>query len=202
MIESAKSGVDVGTMALIMVNLLHMGWSGPMARLVAVLCVSGILISCGRPDEVPDHHILAQEINQSVMCPVCPGESIDQSQHPLAVQMRYQVDERLKRGWTGDQIRAYFVDGYGPSVLLDPPRSGINLVVWIVPPVFVVVTLVVFFFVLRSKVRHRIHEEKVPGLADEERAVYFAQIAAVERVGDSIYSDDAPTSGKGSGTVS
>ncbi|MDP7577921.1 MAG: hypothetical protein QGF12_00070, partial [SAR202 cluster bacterium] len=69
-----------------MINWLRMAWSGPVIYMVAALCLSGIFASCEGPGDNLDVDALAQEINQSVMCPVCPGESIDQSQHPLAVQ--------------------------------------------------------------------------------------------------------------------
>ena len=98
-------------------------------------------IGCEYGRGTPDIEKRAQEINSVVMCPVCPGESIDQSQHPLAVQMRNIVTEELQKGMTETQIKNYFVDAYGSSVLLEPPTSGVNIAVWLVPPIVMLLVL-------------------------------------------------------------
>ena len=83
------------------------------------------------------------------MCPVCPGESIDQSQHPRAKAMRGVVDEKLAEGSANDEIRQFFVERYGPSVLLEPPREGLNWLVWVVPPLGILAAALALYFVLR-----------------------------------------------------
>ena len=95
----------------------------------------------------------AQEINKTVMCPVCPGESIDQSQHPRAKAMRGVVDEKLGEGLMNDEIRDFFVERYGQSVLLEPRREGLNWLVWVVPPVGILAAALALYFVLRLAVR-------------------------------------------------
>ena len=77
----------------------------------------------------------AQAINKVLMCPVCPSETIDQSQVKLAEQMRTIVRERLVEGESREQILQFFVDRYGESVLAAPPKEGFNLLVWLMPPV-------------------------------------------------------------------
>jgi cytochrome c-type biogenesis protein CcmH len=77
----------------------------------------------------------AYAIDKTLICPVCPGETINQSRVELAEQMRAIVREKLAEGWSDNQIRQFFVDRYGPSVLAEPPRRGFTLAVWILPPV-------------------------------------------------------------------
>ena len=77
----------------------------------------------------------AVALNKTIMCPVCPGESIDQSQNSLAVQMRAIVRDKLDEGWTDQEIKDFLVERYGPSVLLEPPTTGFSLAAWILPPV-------------------------------------------------------------------
>ena len=89
------------------------------------------------------------------MCPVCPGESIDQSQHPLAVQMRAAVDEKLDEGWSDAQVREFFVERYGSAVLLEPPAEGAHLVAWIVPPLGTALALVALYMAVRLMARPR-----------------------------------------------
>jgi cytochrome c-type biogenesis protein CcmH len=66
-------------------------------------------------------------------CPVCQGNSIQDSPSELAQQMRDLIRDQLRSGKTPDQVRAYFVDKYGEWILLTPKATGFNLVVYIVP---------------------------------------------------------------------
>ena len=119
------------------------------AALAVGLAVAGVAVACDVQGEIPPLEIRAQQLNSVIMCPVCPGESIDQSQNPLALQMRGIVLERLQQGWTAEQIKESFVDSYGPSVLLEPPREGLSLAVWVLPPVAVMAALLALYVVLR-----------------------------------------------------
>ena len=66
-------------------------------------------------------------------CPVCQGNSIQDSPSELALQMRALVRDQLRAGKSPDEVRAYFVDKYGEWILLAPKAEGFNLVVYIVP---------------------------------------------------------------------
>ena len=73
--------------------------------------------------------LLASELR----CPVCQGESIQDSPSELARQMRDLIRDQLRAGKTPDEVRAYFVDKYGEWILLSPRAEGLNLVVYLVP---------------------------------------------------------------------
>ena len=147
--------------------------------LLPVIAALTLAVACATGDDIPTLERRAQEINKAVMCPVCPGESIDQSQHVLAVQMRAIVDEKLEAGWTGQRIKSYFVDSYGPSVLLEPPRRGFDLLVWLVPPVGLGLAAIALYLALRSMARPRNTQAEAvngtSGLTEEERAVYISR---------------------------
>lgn len=66
-------------------------------------------------------------------CPVCQGNSIQDSPSELAKQMRDLVRDQLRSGKTPDEVRAYFVDKYGEWILLSPKAEGLNLIVYLVP---------------------------------------------------------------------
>jgi len=74
----------------------------------------------------------ALRIDRMLMCPVCSGQTIDQSVAEISRQMRRVVREMLTEGASRDQILQFFVDRYGTGVLAAPPKSGVNLVVWVV----------------------------------------------------------------------
>ena len=66
-----------------------------------------LFVSCNRP-EISKEEKRAQNIGNSIMCPICPGESIDQSQNELAVQMRSIVREKIREGFTDQEVKQYF----------------------------------------------------------------------------------------------
>ena len=144
--------------------------------------IMSLTLACASDEDLPALEARAQEINKTVMCPVCPGESIDQSQHPRAKAMRGVVDEKLAEGSTNDEIRQFFVERYGPSVLLEPPREGLNWLVWVVPPVGVLVAALALYFVLRFAVRSSPRSNGTPehgsSLTEAERDHYFQRIEA------------------------
>jgi cytochrome c-type biogenesis protein CcmH len=72
-------------------------------------------------------------------CPVCQGNSIQDSPSELALQMRDVIRDQLLTGKTPDEVRAYFVDKYGEWILLAPRAEGLNLIVYVVPFVAVFV---------------------------------------------------------------
>ena len=92
----------------------------------------------------------AQGIDGRLMGPVCPSQTIDQAQVPIAKQMRRLVREKLSQGESREQILEYFAGVYGSNILAAPSKSVSSLVVWTVPVVGVLAALAAGFFVLRS----------------------------------------------------
>ena len=91
-------------------------------------------MACGEEPEILLER-RAQNINKTLMCPVCPSETIDQSQVELAKQMRMLVLQKLQEGQSEKDILKYFANRYGDSILAEPPKTGFNLLVWITPPI-------------------------------------------------------------------
>ena len=119
----------------------------------------------------------AQSIDRMLMCPVCPAQTIDQTEVPLAKQMRAQVRDLLASGATRDEVLAWFAapERYGPSVLAEPPRSGFYLIAWFVPGVVVVAALAGGLFALRA-MRRRGEDETPGGDASDDLQPYLATV--------------------------
>lgn len=73
------------------------------------------------------------ETSALLRCPVCQGLSVNDSPASLAVKMKHQVRELHQKGYTEQQILAYFEKSYGQFVRLEPTFEGINWLVWLAP---------------------------------------------------------------------
>ena len=144
--------------------------------IVILLFLAYLLMSCDSPDEISELDSRTNSLNKSIMCPVCPGESIDQSQNELAGHMRRIVREQLEIGKTDSEIREYFVERYGPVVLLEPSTSGIGLIAWIVPPVGLFVAICSVVIALRLMRIRRREDLEDDTLSSVDRDRYFKLI--------------------------
>lgn len=124
-----------------------------------------------QPDEVladPAMEARARVLSQGLRCLVCRNENIDESNADLARDLRLLVRERLVAGDTDAEVIAFLVDRYGEYVLLNPPATGSNLILWIAGPALLLVGLGVAAVYLR---RRRAAPDAVPApLTEEERA--------------------------------
>jgi cytochrome c-type biogenesis protein CcmH/NrfF len=78
-----------------------------------------------------------REVASQLRCVVCQGLSIEDSPSELALEMKALVREQLASGKSPDEVKRYFVDKYGEWILLRPKAQGFNLVVYLLPIVFV-----------------------------------------------------------------
>ena len=149
-----------------------------MARRIAQLlgaAVPMLLVAACATEAPSSLEEQAQSIDKSLICPVCPSETIDQAQVPLARDMQAIVREKLAEGWTRPQILDFFSERYGPSVLASPPKSGVSLTVWILPPIGLLGGATLLYFIFRAMLRKRDDlEEKLP--SDEELEPYLALV--------------------------
>ncbi len=81
----------------------------------------------------PQVEAAAREVGKSLRCVVCQNQSIEESNAPLAADMRNLVRERLAAGQTRDQVIAYMTDRYGNFVLMQPPFQTDTLLLWLAP---------------------------------------------------------------------
>ncbi len=75
------------------------------------------------------------EIARQLRCPVCTSESVGDSSSEAAIQMRNIIQQQLAEGDSEAEILAYFQARYGDWILLEPPKRGLHLVVWLLPVV-------------------------------------------------------------------
>lgn len=177
-------------------------------RLAATLALSAAalaLLACTTAvSPLPESEQRAQAIDNSLICPICPGETIDRSQVQLAKDMQVIVREQIDAGRSDDEIRQFFVDRYGERVLAAPPREGFHWLVWGLPPAGVALGLLALFQVTRLMAR-RPPEPVADGgggdSADGDLAPYLRQVDRELSEGEtprpSTSSGRTETNGKG-----
>lgn len=107
-----------------------------LALIFAALVALSLPVLAVQPDEVlsdPALEARARALSAKLRCMVCQNQSIDDSDAPLARDLRLLVRERLKAGDTDSQIREFLVSRYGQFVLLEPEKSARNALLWLAP---------------------------------------------------------------------
>ncbi len=90
-----------------------------------------------QPDEMLRDSALesrARDLSRELRCMVCQNQSIDDSEAPLARDLRLLVRERLVKGDSDQQVLSFLVSRYGEFVLLRPPLEWHTLLLWGLPP--------------------------------------------------------------------
>lgn len=103
-----------------------------MSRLLAlaVLLVAAGLASPAAlgADGVPS----ASSLEAELVCPTC-GTTLDRSDAPVARRMKAYIRERIAAGESEAEIKAGLVEQFGPGVLAEPPKRGLDLLAWLLP---------------------------------------------------------------------
>lgn len=89
-------------------------------------------------------------VAKQLFCPVCENTPLDVCPTQACAQWRELIRTKLSQGWTADQIKEYFATQYGARVLSEPPRQGLNWLVYIIPPVLMLVGVYVLFRAIQS----------------------------------------------------
>lgn len=108
------------------------------------------------------------DIARQLRCPICVSESVAASSSQIAITMRQEIQELLNEGLSEAEILASFQAAYGDWILLEPPRRGLHLLVWLLPVVVAAAGAVLLYGFVRRSVKAGNEEVKVDE-ADLER---------------------------------
>jgi cytochrome c-type biogenesis protein CcmH len=126
-----------------------------MRRIVlALACLASLMAPAPavQPDEVlhdPALEARARHLSRELRCMVCQNQSIDDSDAPLARDLRILVRDRLKAGDNDGQVIDFLVARYGEFVLLKPRFEWHTAILWLAPPAVLLVGAVALFALLR-----------------------------------------------------
>jgi cytochrome c-type biogenesis protein CcmH len=117
------------------------------------MVLSVVLGSCSAPERTQLLDEKAQDIYRSLMCPICPGQTIEQSQNELSAQMRALIREKLEQGQSKGEILQFFVERYGETILAAPVKSGFSLIAWLAPVTVIISGGIVIWLAIRKWVK-------------------------------------------------
>ena len=109
-----------------------------------------VLCSCILPTENSEKDLYIQ-LEKEIMCPVCDGQTLDQSQSLIAEDMKNTIKEKVSQGYNKEEIKNYFVARYGESVIAYPKVEGFNIFAYLIPIVGLIFSLLIFGFYIRKQ---------------------------------------------------
>ena len=131
--------------------------------IMTVFVFSSALAAIGQPSAL-ETESRSREVGRALRCVVCQNQSIDESDAPLAADMRRLVRKQIESGMSNEDVIEFMRAQYGDYVLLKPPVQGNTLVLWIAPAGLVLLAL----GWLAVSSRQRIKAD-VPVLTDAEK---------------------------------
>jgi cytochrome c-type biogenesis protein CcmH/NrfF len=104
------------------------------------LCLSLVVITCSFliftrlviAQEEPDYDRINQ-IARQMNCPTCVGVNLADCRTQTCEQWREQINDLIQQGYSDQEVLDYFAGQYGTQVLLEPPKSGSTLALWVLP---------------------------------------------------------------------
>ena len=132
-------------------------------KLLLVISFLPLLLSaCSAEPEAESIDEKARDIYRSLMCPICSGQTLEESQSALSVQMRATIREMLEQGKTKEEILQFFVERYGEGVLAAPPKARMYLLLWLAPVIALGIGGFLVAWVIKTGLRRREGIAEVP----------------------------------------
>jgi cytochrome c-type biogenesis protein CcmH len=119
-----------------------------LTLLAAVVLAGSVWAQQRSPSEISDDEVNA--IARKIYCPVCEGIPLDTCPTLACIDWREEIRLQLAKGRTEAEIMDHFIRQYGDAVAAEPPRRGLNWLVWLAPFAVMIVGGVVFGNYLRN----------------------------------------------------
>ena len=97
------------------------------------LVLALVALVLAAPAAASEQHPTLSELEGQLMCPICEGETLAQSDSPAAQRIKAYIQQRIDQGATRSQIKDELVQQWGTRILAAPPRHGFDLLAWLLP---------------------------------------------------------------------
>ncbi len=95
------------------------------------MLAAGLVLAA--PALASERHPTLVDLENQLMCPVCAGETLAQSDSLPAQRIKAHLQQRIRQGWTRSQIIDEEINIWGTRILAAPPRHGFDLLAWVLP---------------------------------------------------------------------
>jgi cytochrome c-type biogenesis protein CcmH len=133
---------------------LSKNWSISLRKISSILLLAGVILAAvfqtARAQQPIPSDNEVNAIAKEMYCPVCENVPLDVCPTQACAQWRELIRQKLSEGWSEKQIKDYFVAQYGDRVLAQPPASGLNWLVYILPPAAFIAGAYILYRVLTS----------------------------------------------------
>lgn len=137
-----------------------------MLLVLTLIATPALAVQPGEMLSDPALEARARSISANLRCPVCQGESIDDSNAPISRDLRLAVRERLVAGDSDEQVVDYVVARFGEFVLFKPRATESGLALWLAGPAMLVLGGLIAWATLRRRSR----AAEAEGLSAADRA--------------------------------
>ena len=134
-----SSGAEGGTL----------GYSYTTAILLSLIKIL-ILLLVGFPIINSNATNKVYDISNELMCPVCQGQTVAESNSKLALSMREVIKIKVSNGESKKEILDYFIGQYGETILAKPPIKGFGLLLWLTPPIILIITIITWIRLVKK----------------------------------------------------
>ncbi len=143
-------------------------WRGLIAAVVVFW--AGLALALDPTEMLADPALeeRARALDHEIRCVKCQSESVASSNADWARDARRQIREMITDGQSNAQVKTWFVERYGEFVLMDPPKTGSNLALWLAGPAMALIALLGAGAYLRG--RSRAEPAAAEALSPEEQA--------------------------------
>ena len=148
--------------------------SAILLLILSLLFISANTVSAQSPDPDAPTDDEVNAIARELYCPVCENTPLDACPTLACADWREEIRLKLVDGWTAEQIKQHFVDRFGDRVLAEPPRQGLNWLIYIVPPAIFIASAFILFKGIRSW--RQIEPEGVPPAEDKITDEYATRL--------------------------
>ena len=101
------------------------------------------------PEEIlqdQKQELRARNISKNIRCMICQNQSIDESNAPLAKDLRILIRNKIKEGNDNEEIYKFLTDRYGDFILLKPPMKLSTLALWVLPFFFFIIGIFIVYW--------------------------------------------------------
>jgi len=102
-----------------------------------------------------DQELRARNISKNVRCVICQNQSIDESNAPLAKDLRIIIRNKIKEGKLDKEIYKFLTDRYGDFILLNPPLKINTLPLWFLPIIFMIIGVLIILHHHKNSKTHK-----------------------------------------------